>query len=60
MLDNIKITVDDATEIERLKGSLSKAFEVKDLERLKYFLGIEVSKSAKGIAISQDKYTWIF
>jgi hypothetical protein len=56
-VDDIKITSDDDAKIARLKGSLSKVFEVKDLGRVKYFLGIEVARSAKGIAISQRMYT---
>jgi hypothetical protein len=48
--------IDGEAQIARLKGSLSKTFEVKDLGRLKYFLDIEVARSAKGIAISQRKY----
>jgi hypothetical protein len=41
--------------ISRLKN-LSKDFEVKDLGQLKYFLGIEIARSPKGIVFSQRKY----
>jgi hypothetical protein len=41
-VDDIIITGDDVAEITRVKNCLSKAFEVKDLGQLRYFLGIEL------------------
>ena len=46
----------DYEERKALQKYLSKEFEMKDLGPLKYFLGIEVSWSNKGIFISQEKY----
>ncbi|RVW24807.1 Retrovirus-related Pol polyprotein from transposon TNT 1-94 [Vitis vinifera] len=39
------ITGDDTEEISRLQGQLATEFEMKNLGRLKYFLGIEVTRS---------------
>ena len=55
-VDDIILTGDDMTEIERLKKALASEFEIKDLGELKYFLGMEFARSKKGIFVSQRKY----
>ena len=55
-VDDMIITGDDTKEMSRLRLNLFDEFEMKDLGGLKYFLGIEVLRSAKGIFISQKKY----
>ena len=54
-VDDIVITGDDVEEIKKLKEKLGRAFEVKDLGLLRYFLGIEIARSSKGIILSQRK-----
>ncbi|KAK8921057.1 hypothetical protein KSP39_PZI020242 [Platanthera zijinensis] len=56
-VDDSIITGDHLEGITYLKEQLSKEFEVKDLRKLKYFLGIEMVRSQQGIFISQRKYT---
>lgn len=55
-VDDMIITGDDIEEISKLRENLFKEFEMKDLGRLKYFLGIEVLRSTQGIFICQKKY----
>ncbi|GKD13118.1 putative RNA-directed DNA polymerase [Tanacetum coccineum] len=55
-VDDMVITRNDEEEIKRLKEGLFIEFEMKDLGNLKYFLGIEVLRSPKGIFICQKKY----
>ena len=55
-VDDIVLTGDFDEEIPRIKGVLAKEFEIKDLGDLKYFLGMEIARSKKGIAVSQRKY----
>ncbi|KAI9176776.1 hypothetical protein LWI28_007083 [Acer negundo] len=55
-VDDILITGNDFVSIAATKKFLHSHFNCKDLGNLKYFLGIEVSTSKKGIYISQRKY----
>ena len=55
-VDDIILTGDDVREMNRLKTSISSTFEIKDLGPLRYFLGMEVARSKKGIVVSQRKY----
>lgn len=42
--------------IEELKSALDEQFKIKDLEKLKYFLVIELVRSKEGIYICQRRY----
>ena len=42
--------------VAKLKSLLDQKFGIKDLGSLKYFLGLEIARSAKGISINQRKY----
>ncbi|KAK1432285.1 hypothetical protein QVD17_09180 [Tagetes erecta] len=55
-VDDMIITGNDEEEMKKLKANLFTEFEMKDLGRLKYFLGIEVLRSKQGIFICQKKY----
>ena len=55
-VDDIIITGSDSTGISSLKSFLHSQFHTKDLGLLKYFLGIELTRSKKGIFLSQRKY----
>nr|GEV00970.1 ribonuclease H-like domain-containing protein [Tanacetum cinerariifolium] len=55
-VDGIVKTSNDLVEIEKFKIYLKSKFQVKDLGKLKYFLGIEVLDNKEGIYLSQRKY----
>lgn len=56
-VNDIFITGDDTEGIQRIKIYPFKNFHIKDLDPLRYFLGIEVAQSSYGFAINQCKYT---
>lgn len=51
-VDDIIVTRNDLDEKETLQKNLVEEFEIKDLGRLKYLLGIEVARSKEGTFIS--------
>ncbi|RVX10878.1 Retrovirus-related Pol polyprotein from transposon TNT 1-94 [Vitis vinifera] len=55
-VNDIILSGNDMEELQNLKKYLLEEFEVKDLGNLKYFLGMEVARSRKGIVVSQRKY----
>ena len=55
-VDDIIVVGIDPKEKEALRKCPTKEFKIKDLGKLKYFLGIEVAWSKEGIFVSQHKY----
>nr|GEV97731.1 ribonuclease H-like domain-containing protein [Tanacetum cinerariifolium] len=55
-VDDIIITGNNNSEIEKFKVYLKSKFMIKDLGNIKYFLGIEVINTDKGICLNQRKY----
>lgn len=56
-VDDIIIMGNDVKKIEETKMFLDTKFSIKDLRTLKYFLGIEVTHTRKGMVLNQRKYT---
>ncbi|KAA0051391.1 putative mitochondrial protein [Cucumis melo var. makuwa] len=56
--DIVILSGDDIVEIIQMKKRMGNEFEIKDLENLKYFLGMEVARSKEGISVPQRKYTF--
>ena len=50
-VDDILIASNDVKAVEDLKVFLDQKFKLKDLGSLKYFLGLEVARSDKGITL---------
>ena len=55
-MDDTVITGNDQDGIQKLKQHIFTHFQNKDLEKIKYFLGIEIAQSSSGVVLSQRKY----
>lgn len=56
-VDNMFVTIDDCEEIDKLKKMLATEFELKDLGKLRYFLGIEMTRSFISQILDERKCT---
>ncbi|XP_017441205.1 uncharacterized mitochondrial protein AtMg00810-like [Vigna angularis] len=50
------VDCNDSNEIESIKAHLDHEFSIKNLGKLRYFLGLEISRSFTGIVVNQRKY----
>lgn len=50
-MDDVLIASNDHEEVNQFKVLLDQKFKLKDLGDLKFFLGLEVARSDKGIAL---------
>jgi hypothetical protein len=55
-VDDLSTTRDSDADISDLKKFFKQKFEMKDLGELRYFLGIEIIQSPKGIWLLQRQY----
>lgn len=59
-VDDIVLSGNDYTEIQHVKSFLNDKFKIKDHGSLRYFLGLQVNCSDKGIMLNQLKYSLNF
>ena len=55
-VDDVLIASNDKDKVDQFKVLLDQKFKLKDLGDLKFFLGLEVARTDKGIALCQRKY----
>lgn len=56
-VDDIVIAGSSLSEIAQVKQVLDQKFRIKDLGKLRFFLGFEIARSSQGIFMNQRKYT---
>ena len=56
-VDDILIASNDVDVVSAFKPFLDNKFKLKDLGTLKFFLGLEVARTTKGISLCQRKFT---
>lgn len=57
-VDDLIYSGNDESMMMEFKRSMMKEFDMSDLGKMRYFLGIEVQQLENGIFISQKKYAW--
>lgn len=55
-VDDILLTGNSFPAIQEVKQFLNDRFKIKDLGQLRYFLGMEISRSKHGLVMKQRKY----
>lgn len=55
-MDDLLITGSSSTLILETKALLNHHYKIKDLGEIKYFLGLEIARSNKGISVCQRKF----
>lgn len=56
-VDDLLVCGNDMEVLVQFKEYLGRCFHMKDLGKLKYFLGIEVGRGGEGFMLTQRKYT---
>jgi hypothetical protein len=55
-MDDLIVTCNSSESIAQLKKNLQHQFPIKNMRYLKYFFGIEMTTSNKGLFLNQQKY----